>query len=84
MKLGLLQCDLVKPEFLSIDGDLTDMVRRLLVEGGADVEVVTYRVYENELPAATDECDAWLSGGSRASVFNNEEWISLRMYFLNQ
>tara|TARA_B100000029_G_C17509515_1_gene935718 strand:- start:151 stop:852 length:702 start_codon:yes stop_codon:yes gene_type:complete len=75
MKLGLLKCDFVPPEFRDIDGGIPDMFRRLLDDAGLDADLRVYRVWEGELPASTAECDGWLTSGARASVFEDEEWI---------
>jgi len=75
MKLGLLKCDFVPPEFRDIDGDFPDMFRRLLDGTGLDAELRVYRVWKDELPGSTTECDGWMISGSRASVFEDEEWI---------
>ena len=75
MKLGLLQCDFVPPEFSEIDGDIPDMFGRLLEEAGVEADLCIYRVWEGELPSSTGVCDGWLTSGARASVFEDEEWI---------
>jgi GMP synthase-like glutamine amidotransferase len=75
MKIGLLKCDFVTPEFRDIDGGIPEMFTHLLSQMKLDAELRTYRVWENELPAATDECDAWITSGARASVFENLDWI---------
>lgn len=74
MKLGLLICDHVRPEFLDVSGDYDDMFRRLFADH-PDVEVVTYDAIGGELPASPSECDAWLTTGSRHSVNDDERWI---------
>jgi len=75
MKIGLLKCDFVTPEFRDIHGGIPDMFTHLLGQTGLDAEVQIYRVWEGDLPAATDECAAWITSGARASVFEDEEWI---------
>ena len=75
MKIGLLKCDFVVPEFRDIDGGIPEMIHRLLDAARIEAELRVYRVWEGELPVATGECDAWLTSGSRASVFEDEEWI---------
>jgi GMP synthase-like glutamine amidotransferase len=75
MKLGLLKCDIVTPEFRDIDGGIPDMFQRLLDAAGIAADLRVYRVWEGELPASTGECDGWLTSGSRASVFEDEKWI---------
>ncbi len=74
MRLGLLVCDHVRPEFLEISGDYEDMFRRLFADYD-DVEVVVYDVINGELPSSASECDAWLTTGSRHSVNDDEQWI---------
>ena len=75
MKIGLLKCDFVVPEFRDIDGGIPEMIHRLLDAARVEAELRVYRVWEGELPVATGECDAWLTSGSRVSVFEDEEWI---------
>jgi GMP synthase-like glutamine amidotransferase len=65
----------VIPEFHCIDGGIPEMFTHLLGQTGIDAELKIYRVWEGELPAVTDECDAWLTSGARASVFEEEDWI---------
>ncbi|MGH8870404.1 MAG: type 1 glutamine amidotransferase [Acidimicrobiia bacterium] len=73
MRLGLLVCDHVRPEFLGIAGDYDDMFRRLFA--GHDVEIVVYDAIGGELPGDPAECDAWITTGSRYSVNDDEPWI---------
>jgi len=74
MRLGLLVCDHVRPEFLHISGDYPDMFRRLFARH-PDVEFVVYDVIGGELPSDPGECDAWITTGSRHSVNDDELWI---------
>jgi GMP synthase (glutamine-hydrolysing) len=74
MRLGLLVCDHVRPEFLEISGDYEDMFRRLFA-GRDDVEVLSYDAIGGELPSDPFQCDAWLTTGSRHSVNDDAQWI---------
>jgi GMP synthase (glutamine-hydrolysing) len=74
MRLGLLVCDHVRPEFENISGDYPDMFRRLFASHD-DVELVVYDAINGEIPADPSECDAWLTTGSRHSVNDDEPWI---------
>ena len=74
MRLGLLVCDHVRPEFLHISGDYPDMFRRLFARH-PEVEIVVYDVIGGEMPAGPGECDAWITTGSRHSVNDEEQWI---------
>ena len=75
MRLGLLQCDVVDPSFLRIDGDYSEMIHRLLEKQELKFELSTYYVHKGELPASVNECDAYIGGGARYSVFDEKEWI---------
>jgi GMP synthase-like glutamine amidotransferase len=83
MRLGLLVCDHVRPEFLEISGDYEDMFRRLFA-GRVDVEVVSYDAIEGRLPSDPSECDAWLTTGSRHSVNDDAQWIRELEDFVRQ
>jgi GMP synthase (glutamine-hydrolysing) len=74
MRIGLLVCDHVRPEFLEISGDYDDMFRRLF-DNHNDVDVVGYDAINGELPGDPSEADAWLTTGSRHSVNDDEPWI---------
>ena len=75
MRLGLLQCDVVDPSFLRIDGDYSEMIHRLLEKQELKFELSTYNVHKGELPASVNECDAYIGGGARHSVLDEKEWI---------
>jgi len=72
VRVGLLVCDHVRDELLPIAGDYPDMFAALF--GGA-VELCSYDVVSGELPASVAECDAWITTGSAASVYDPEPWI---------
>jgi GMP synthase-like glutamine amidotransferase len=70
MKLGLLQCDHTLDSVRHIAGDYDAMFARWLP--------ATWRVYDlqqGEQPQDLNECDAYLSTGSKASVYDDEPWI---------
>lgn len=75
MRLGILQCDSVRSEWLGEFGDYPDMFQSLL--GRVD-PAITFRVYDltrDQFPATADECDAWLLTGSKWSVNDDDGWI---------
>jgi GMP synthase-like glutamine amidotransferase len=68
--IGLLQCDHVDDRFRSVSGDYDAMFREWLPG--------EWRVYDMaalECPASIDECDAYVTTGSRASVYDDQPWI---------
>jgi GMP synthase-like glutamine amidotransferase len=74
MRLGLLICDHVSPELRDVSGDYPDMFRRLLA-GHPGVELASYELTAGEFPASPDDCDAWITTGSRHSVYDEIGWI---------
>ena len=84
MKLGLLQCDEVLPVFLPIDGDYPAMITWLLGDRAREVELAVFRCDLGELPPDADACDAYIGGGSRASVFEKLNWIARLEEFVRE
>jgi GMP synthase (glutamine-hydrolysing) len=74
MRLGLLVCDHVRPELIHLSGDYPTMFRRLF-ERYDDVDLVVYDAIDGEIPADPEECDAWITTGSRHSVNDDLQWI---------
>ncbi len=74
MKIGLLICDHVREKFLDISGDYYDMFVRLFAHH-PDVAIIPYDAIKGELPTDPNECDAWLTTGSRHSVNDDYQWI---------
>jgi GMP synthase-like glutamine amidotransferase len=83
VKLGLLVCDHVRPEFLHVSGDYPDMFRRLFTNH-PDVDIVVYDVIGGEMPSDPAECDAWITTGSRYSVNDDEPWIRQLEQFVRE
>jgi len=78
LRLGLLRCDTVLPEFKSKYGSYTKMFHQLIASLGAEysaVELRYYNVERQEYPLLIDECDAYLITGSRASVYDAADWM---------
>ena len=73
MRIGLLQCDGLDPRVVSVAGDYDVLYASLLARDG--IEFATFRADLGQLPASTAGCDAWLIGGSRHSVYQDESWI---------
>lgn len=71
--VGLLLCDHLDPDVVEAVGDYTDLFPAAFAPTG--VELRTYEVTRGELPASTDECDGWITSGSRRSCYEDEGWI---------
>ena len=70
MKLGLLQCSHTLSTTREIAGDSDEMFARWLP---ADWRV--YDLQNGEAPKYLNECDAYVSTGSKASVYDDDPWI---------
>lgn len=75
MRIGLLVCDHVSPRFLDVAGDYPDMFRRLFGDHPS-IRLVDYDLPAGAMPASADECDGWITTGSRRSVYEDESWIA--------
>lgn len=73
-RLGLLVCDHVPPEFLDVAGDYPDMFEELFADQ-PEVELVPYDLTAGRFPTSVEECDGWVTTGSRRSVYEEEAWI---------
>lgn len=76
MRLGILQCDSVNPDLRNEYGDYPDMVRALMTEVDPGIEFRVYDLPSGEFPQSTDECDAWITTGSKWSVYDPDDWIA--------
>jgi GMP synthase-like glutamine amidotransferase len=68
--IGLLQCDHVGAQFLEHGGDYDEMFQRWLPG-----QWRIYDVASGEIPENIQECDGYVSTGSRASVYDDDVWI---------
>ncbi len=71
MQVGLLQCDHVADHLKAIGGDYPEMFRSLLPE----IDLQVYDVTQNRFPATVNECEAYLTTGSKYSVYDDLPWI---------
>ncbi len=71
MRLGLLVCDHVMPQFVEVAGDYDVMFGGLL----NGVELAAFDLTAMELPADLDAYDGWITTGSKLSVYDDEPWV---------
>ena len=76
MKVALLQCDSVRDRLQHIEGDFPEMFERFLTAHNPDVRLTTFDMRMGKFPDLNQEYDGFVCTGSRASVYENEEWIS--------
>lgn len=82
MKIGILETGHVPEELTDRHGDYPSMFERLLRAADPDLEFAVYHVTSEQLPAAVDECDAWVVTGSRHGVYDPLPWIEPLKRFL--
>ncbi len=75
MRIGILKTDEVRPEFVDEFGEYPDMFVDLLRSADPTLEFVVYDVEKGEYPQDIDEVDAYLMTGSKASVYEDKDWI---------
>ena len=73
-RLGVLQCDEVRPELKSVFGDYDQMIINAMKIAEPAIEYTTYRVFEGEFPDSVRVCDRWITTGSRHSVNDHTNW----------
>jgi GMP synthase-like glutamine amidotransferase len=78
MRIGLLMCDHVRPEFRDIAGDYPDMFAAWLPQA----TLVPFEVVHGEFPVDINICDAYLCTGSKYSVYDDEPWIHMLQRFV--
>ena len=75
MHVGLLACDEVAERFRHIAGGYQQMFERLLSPHIPGLRITRFDVHAGHIPADARACDAWITTGSRASVYDDTEWI---------
>lgn len=75
MKIGVLICDDVNPTLEPEHGNYKTMFSRLLLAVDHTLELQFYWVNHNEFPETLNECDAYITTGSKSGVMDEAEWI---------
>jgi len=83
-RLGVLQCDEVRPELKGIFGDYDQMIINAMKIAEPTIECTTYRVFEGEFPESVRVCDGWITTGSRHSVNDHADWTHRLANFVQQ
>jgi GMP synthase-like glutamine amidotransferase len=76
MHIGLLACDEVAERFRDVaGGGYQPMFERLLAPHVPGLRLTRFDLQAGNLPADARACDAWITTGSRASVYDDSPWI---------
>lgn len=84
MKIGILQCDSVREVFQPKFGDYPQMIQTLFAGVEPNLTFNVYRVRASEYPENIDECDAYVTTGSRDSVYDDLPWIPPLEMFIRE
>ena len=75
MRIGLLQCDDVMESLQVTHGNYPEMFNELLLTRYPDAQIRVYRCMDGELPQDLNECDAYITSGSKFGVNDGLPWI---------
>ncbi len=84
MKIGLLLCDHVAARFQPIAGDYPEMFSAWLGRCAPHLHLKFFDVCNGEFPASLDDCDAYMTTGSKHSVDEDVAWIQALKNFVRQ
>ncbi len=75
MKIGILQCDDVQTQLQPEFGNYPQMFQQLMDQVRDDLSYETYDVRLGEYPASLDDCDGYITTGSRHGVNDGLAWL---------
>jgi len=83
MKIGILQCDSVFPQFQDQFGNYPEMFISLFKRADPNIQFQVFDVEHGDYPQPMDVCDGYITTGSKASVYEDKPWITaLQDYFI--
>lgn len=84
MKVGLLECDHVAEDLSHYAGDYHEMFTELFQRHAPQLELEYFDVRNGQFPASVNACEAFVTTGSRFSVYDDEGWIHTLKDFVRQ
>ncbi|MEC4724357.1 GMP synthase [Shewanella sp. D64] len=75
MRIGILQCDDVTAALQAKHGNYPEMFTRLFEDLDRELVFVVYRVIDGDYPNSVDDCEAYITTGSRYGVNDDEPWV---------
>lgn len=73
MTVGLLLCDHLDADVAERVGDYTELFPAAFAPVGVDLRI--YDATRGEMPSSPEECDGWITSGSRRSSYEEDAWI---------
>ena len=68
MRIGLLECDHVSESLRHIAGDYRDMFTKLFAHHAPEIELTFFDTRNGILPDSIEDCDGYLTTGTRFSA----------------
>ena len=84
MKIGILQCDHVRTELQPEFGDYPQMITALFGNVAPAYQFEVFHVQTLEYPENIDQCDAYITTGSRHSAYDALHWIQRLEDFIRE
>ena len=75
MKLGILLCDHVQEQLQGEFGDYPLMFKDLLHQIDSTLEIEIFEVIAGQFPTDINQCDVYMTSGSRWGVTDGLEWV---------
>ena len=82
MKIGILNSDTVQIDGAAEFGQYPEMFSKVFWTLDPNIQFKTYEVQYNDYPQDMNECDAYLITGSKASCYDNVQWIHALKEFI--
>lgn len=84
LNIGILHADDLSPALVQQFGDYSEMLQHLINCVSNEHKFQTYRVTQAHYPQDIDENDAYIITGSKASAYDDDEWIISLKDFIKQ
>lgn len=84
MLIGLLEAETLPDKVIKEFGSYGNMFERLLIAEQPDFQFRYYQADQGQLPANIDECDAYITTGSRHNAYDTDPWIEKLKAFVRE
>ena len=75
LRVAILNCDFIKKEFAETYGQYPEMFRHIIKKSGLTFAYKSFNILDFDYPTNLNDFDLYLITGSKASVYDDEEWI---------
>ena len=75
LRVAILNCDFIKKEFAETYGQYPEMFRHIIKKSGLTFVYESFNIIDFDYPASLYDFDLYLITGSKASVYDDNEWI---------